>query len=126
MLVRKIGHPLSPEYAIGAVAEDGYIVTNLREAASVDKNWLENEIWNKQMEAKRRRQLFLGGRERISARGKTAIVVDDGLATGLTMSAAVHEIQNQLPRKLVLAVPVAARDGEDPIHGRRTRCTTRP
>ena len=115
IIVRKIGHPQSPEFAIGAVAEDGYVVTSSWEAALVDKWWLESEIHNQQAEAKRRRKFFTGGRERLSARGKVAIIVDDGLATGLTMSAAIHEIQAQQPRQIILAVPVASRDAIDKL-----------
>ena len=110
IVVRKIGHPLSAEYAIGAVAEDGYIVTNPAETASLDSQWLEREISAEWDEARRRRAMFLGDRSAVPVRGKTAIIVDDGLATGLTMQAAIHEIRKRLPREIVVAVPVAAAD----------------
>ena len=110
IVVRKIGHPLSPEYAIGAVAEDGYIVTNPDETGSLDQQWLRNAALAEWKEAQRRRRVFLGDRRPVPVNGKTAIVVDDGLATGLTMRAAIHEIRERNPRAIVVAVPVAAYD----------------
>jgi predicted phosphoribosyltransferase len=109
IVVRKIGHPLQPEYAIGAVAEDGYVVMNPDEVAEIDGRWLDRAIAAERKEAQRRRRLFLQGRNPVEVKGKIAIIVDDGLATGLTMSAAIHEIRGREPRKLVVAVPVAAR-----------------
>jgi putative phosphoribosyl transferase len=108
LVVRKIGHPASPEYAIGAVAEDGYLVTNPNETSSLDQDWLRDAATAEWREAQRRRKLFLGERDPLPAAGKTAIIVDDGLATGLTMQAAIHEVQNRHPRKVVVAVPVGA------------------
>jgi predicted phosphoribosyltransferase len=110
IVVRKIGHPLQPEYAIGAVAEDGYIVMNPDEVAGIDDRWLHRAIAAERKEAQRRRTLFLQGRNPVDVKDKIAIIVDDGLATGLSMSAAIHEICGRGPRKLVVAVPVAARE----------------
>jgi predicted phosphoribosyltransferase len=109
VVVRKIGHPLQPEYAIGAVAEDGYVVMNPDEVAGIDDHWLHRAIAAERKEARRRRTLFLQGRNPVDVKDKIAIIVDDGLATGLSMSAAIHEICGRGPRKLVVAVPVAAR-----------------
>jgi putative phosphoribosyl transferase len=108
IVVRKIGHPFQPEYAIGAVAEDGYLVTNPAEVAQLDKRWVEHATAAELDEAQRRRRLFLQGRAPIDVTDKIAIIVDDGLATGLTMSAAIHEIRGRGPRQVVVAVPVAA------------------
>jgi putative phosphoribosyl transferase len=110
IVVRKIGHPRSPEYAIGAVAEDGYVVTNPAESATMDKRWIERVAAAELKEARRRRDLFLRGRSPIAVKDKIAIIVDDGLATGLTMEAAIHEIRNRGPREIVVAIPVAAAD----------------
>lgn len=108
IVVRKIGHPLQPEYAIGAVAEGGYVVINPDEVATLDKEWLEFATAAELKEAQRRRTLFLRGRAPLAVKDKIAIIVDDGLATGLTMNAAIHEIRERRPQKLVVAVPVAA------------------
>jgi len=110
VVVRKIGHPDFPEYAIGAVCEDGHIVTNPQEAASLNEDWLDHAATAEWKEAQRRRRLFLGDRRPVPVRGKIAIVVDDGLATGLTMQAAIHDLRRRYPRKIVVAVPVAAAD----------------
>lgn len=108
IVVRKIGHPLEPEYAIGAVAEDGYLIVNPGEIAGLDRRWFDRASAAELKEAQRRRQLFLQGRGPLAVKEKVAIIVDDGLATGLTMLAAIHEIRKRHPRKLVVAVPVAA------------------
>jgi predicted phosphoribosyltransferase len=108
IVVRKIGHPSSSEYAIGAVAEDGYIVTNPHEAATLDERWLDRAASAELKEAQRRRALFLRGRSPVPVKDKIAIIIDDGLATGLTMQAAIHEIRKRGPRQIVVAVPVAA------------------
>jgi putative phosphoribosyl transferase len=107
IIVRKIGHPFSPEYAIAAVAEDGHIVTNRSEVETIDKRWFEESVRIEQQEARRRRELYTSGRASIPATGKIAIIVDDGLATGLTMFAAVQEIRHSYPKKVIVAVPVA-------------------
>ena len=107
MIVRKVGHPNSPEYAIAAVAEDGHTVMNTFEVNSVDKVWFDEAVRTQQEEARRRRELYTRDRPPIPATDKTAILVDDGLATGLTMFAAVQEVQHSHPRKIVVAVPVA-------------------
>jgi putative phosphoribosyl transferase len=110
IVVRKIGHPMQPEYAIGAVAEDGYLVTNPAEVSRLDPQWLERTCAAELHEAQRRRRLYLQDRAPVDVKGKVAIIVDDGLATGLSMSAAIHEIRGRQPKKVVVAVPVAAAD----------------
>ena len=115
IVVRKIGHPLHPEYAIGAVAEDGYVVTNPHEISALDERWFDWATAGELKEARRRRMLFLQGRRPVAVRGKIAIIVDDGLATGLTMLAAIHEIRKRGPQKVVVAVPVAAAETADKL-----------
>lgn len=106
IITRKIGHPHEPEYAIAASAENGHIVGNSRELKSVDEKWLKQEIENQRLEAKRRRETYLQGRSEISAEGKIAILVDDGIATGLTMRAGIMELKHRHPKKIIVAVPV--------------------
>jgi predicted phosphoribosyltransferase len=115
LVVRKIGHPYQPEYAIGAVAEDGFVVSNPDELAVLDRRWFERATAAELKEAKRRRAVFLQGRSPIPVKDKIAIIVDDGLATGLTMLAAIHEIRKRFPQKIVVAVPVAAAETADKL-----------
>jgi putative phosphoribosyl transferase len=115
IVVRKIGHPLQAEYAIGAVAEDGYVVTNPNEIATLDKRWFERAPAVELKETQRRRALFLHGLRPVQVRDKIAIIIDDGLATGLTMLAAIHEIRKRRPQKVVVAVPVAAAETADKL-----------
>jgi len=110
IIARKIGHPHNPEYAIGAVTEQGELVTNPREIESVRREWLAREIEKERREAERRHAVYLNGRTPLSAAGRTAILVDDGIATGLTMQAAIRAVQRQHPARVVVAVPVVPAD----------------
>ncbi len=111
LLVRKVGAPHQPELAVGAVVDGESMEFVLNEdllamlGLSVDyvRECAEREL----AEIDRRRELYLGGRERPSVRGQTAIVVDDGIATGATMRAALRGVRRREPAHLVLAVPVA-------------------
>jgi predicted phosphoribosyltransferase len=108
IVVRKIGHPGYPEYAVGAIAEDGYVVRNPNEIETLDQDWFNRAAAAELNELKRRRELFLQGRHAVPVKGRTAIIVDDGVATGLTMKAAVHAIRRRDPKQIVVAVPVSA------------------
>jgi predicted phosphoribosyltransferase len=107
VITRKIGHPLSSEYAIAAVGEDGNAFTNPAEMESVEKKWFERQVLIQQQEVRRWHRLYLRGRSAVSAAGKTALIVDDGLATGLTMFAAIEDVRRRGTRRVVVAVPVA-------------------
>lgn len=107
VITRKIGHPVSSEYAIAAVGEDGNAFTNPTEMESVDKEWFDQQVRIQQKEARRRRQLYMRDRSPVNVADKIAIVVDDGLATGLTMFAAIEDVRRRGPRRVVVAVPVA-------------------
>jgi len=110
IIARKIGHPSSPEYAVAAVTQSGEMVANESEISLLSKAWLERAVKEQQAEAVRRRKLYLGKRQHISANGKTAILVDDGIATGLTLQAAIKQLKAEKPAKLIVAVPVAPDD----------------
>ena len=107
IVIRKIGHPLSPEYAIGAVDANGMTLFDEDQTRYVDPEWLESEVRREMEEAKRRRQLYRGEKPDIPLTNKTVIVVDDGIATGLTMRLAVLNIKKERPLKIIVAVPVA-------------------
>lgn len=108
VIARKIGHPEASEYAIAAVAENGHIVTERNEIRGVDKDWFENEVERQKEEVARRKELYLQGRNMISLKGKIAILVDDGVATGLTLRVGIKELRHQKPAKIVVAIPVVA------------------
>lgn len=110
VIARKIGHPYNPEYAIAAVTERGEPVVNAEEVAPLPRDWFQTQVKLQREEARRRREVYLDGRAPLSCRGQTAIVVDDGIATGLTMEAAIRELKHAHPARLVLAVPVAPAD----------------
>lgn len=113
VIVRKVGVPNQPELAMGAVidASPPVLVRNeeIIAAAGVSQAAFEAECERQLDEARRRRRLYLAGRAPTSLIGKTAIVVDDGIATGATMRVALRHVRAAQPRRLVLAVPVAAR-----------------
>jgi putative phosphoribosyl transferase len=114
ILVRKVGVPFQPELAMGAVVDGGspLIVRNddvIREAGIDEQEF--KAVCNVELaEIERRRQRYLGGRARLNVGGRTAIVVDDGVATGATTRAALRATRMRNPKKLVLAVPVAPTD----------------
>jgi predicted phosphoribosyltransferase len=114
IVVRKIGHPISPEYAIAAISESGEIVTNQIDE-NLETKWFEEESAKELSEAKRRRQKYWGNRPQILLKGRITIIVDDGLATGLTMMAAIKEVKKEKPKKVVVAVPVASADAAQKI-----------
>lgn len=110
MAVRKVGHPASPEYAIGAVDEYGTHALNEEETANIDKAWLQRELESERQEARRRSLLYRKGLDMLDLAGRTVIVVDDGIATGYTIEVALMAIRKHWPSKIVVAVPVAPAD----------------
>ncbi len=114
VLVRKVGVPEQPELAMGAVVDgDEPIVVRNEEiirAAQVSEGEFEAACARERDEIEQRRRRFLGGRRRAEIAGRTAIVTDDGVATGATARAALRAIRKRGPGALVLAVPVAASD----------------
>lgn len=111
ILVRKIGVPFQPELAMGAVADGGapIIVRNedVIRSAGIDEMEFKAVCDGELAEIERRRQRYLGSRECVNVTGRTAIVIDDGIATGATTRAALRATRMRNPKKLVLAVPVA-------------------
>lgn len=110
IIIRKIGHPYNPEYALCAISINGHLVCNEAELAQVDKGWFQGELEKQKIRAKEQYRLYLKGKRPTSAKGKTAIIVDDGIATGLTMEAAVKEVRRQHPKEIVVAVPVTPKE----------------
>jgi putative phosphoribosyl transferase len=114
VLVRKIGHPWSPELAIGAIADGEPIETVIDDRAvaefGISQAYLDGEIAKQTRAIEQRRHRYFIGRSPIDIRQRTALVVDDGIATGATMRAALRAVRRRAPAKLILAVPVAPAD----------------
>jgi putative phosphoribosyl transferase len=112
LLVRKIGAPAHPELAIGAVVDGAnpQVVLNeqIVQKLGIGEEYIKSEEKRQFAEIERRRLLYHGGRMALDISGRTIIVVDDGIATGATVRAALLALARSTPARLVLAVPVAA------------------
>jgi putative phosphoribosyl transferase len=110
VLVRKLGVPWQPELAMGAVVDGGAPLVVRNESvvriAGISDNQFAAVCEEELVEIERRRKAYLGDRARADIAGRTAIVVDDGIATGATTRAALRATRMRNPKKLVLAVPV--------------------
>lgn len=110
-LVHKLGAPGQPELAIGAVDEDGEIYLHPYAAQmEVPKFYLEEEKLEQLHVLRKRRHLFTPHRPPLDPKDRTVIIVDDGIATGSTMIAALHATRAKNPKELIVAVPVSSKD----------------
>lgn len=111
VLVRKLGAPMQPELAIGAVVDGPRPETVLNDQIvrelQIPERYIAEQTAHRLDEIERRRARYLAGRAQVPVAGRTAIVVDDGIATGATMAAALHATRRAGPSRLVLATPVA-------------------
>jgi len=111
VLVRKIGVPWQPELALGAVTDgarpETFIDEDLAKALDIPERYVQEETARQLEEIERRRKSYCAGRPPLAITGRTAIVVDDGIATGATMRVALQAVRRRNPAHLVLAVPVA-------------------
>src|SRR5467141_2342286 len=111
-LVRKLGVPGYEELAMGAVATGGVRVLNdqIVNGLGIPGYVIDAVAAQEQQELARRERLYRGGRPSPDVRGRTVILVDDGLATGATMHAAIEALRQQRPARIVVAVPTASRE----------------
>ncbi|MBA4190472.1 MAG: phosphoribosyl transferase [Planctomycetaceae bacterium] len=112
VLSRKLRAPFNPEYALGAVSENGEVTLNPQAegASGVTHEYLEAETRHQLAEIARRKKLFRAVRPLAPIAGRSVIVTDDGIATGSTMIAALQAVRAQRPHQLIMAVPVAPPD----------------
>lgn len=108
VIVRKIGFPGQPELGIGAVSETGTVVLNdtLISAYGISKEYIEGEISKQKEEIARRLKLYRKGKRLPGLKGKTVILVDDGVATGATIKSAIATLREEELNRLVVALPV--------------------
>ena len=108
-IVRKLGMPGHEEFAMGAIASGGVMVMNPDLAdLTLPPRMLDDVVARERAELERRERLYRGERPQLSLAGRVVILVDDGLATGSTMRAAATAVLQQHPKRVVVAVPVAA------------------
>jgi putative phosphoribosyl transferase len=129
VLVRKLPAPGSPEFAIGAVAESGWShVADHAASAGATAEYIERATAAERETMRRRREQYTPVRPPLDPEGRVAIVVDDGLATGETMLAALHAVRARRPQRLVCAIPVASREAVELVrpHADEVVCLQTP
>lgn len=130
LVVRKLGVPGRPEFAMGAIAGGGVEVVDRDLAAGIGVSdaQIEAVIREERTELERRERSYRGDRPPHRVRGRTVIVVDDGLATGASMTAALQLLREQEPARLVVAVPVGPPDVDAALRGLADEvvCVLRP
>lgn len=108
VLTKKLSHPIHREYAIGAVSLTNRILSDTTE---IPETYIEEETHRVRALLQQRYREFYANRKPISLHDKTVIVVDDGVATGLTLLSTIELLKEQLPERIIVAIPVASRSG---------------
>ena len=107
ILSKKIGHPTNKEFAVGAVSLDSIIIDELLD---IPTDYIEEEIIQLRESLKDKYNLYMGDRKPAEVKGKTVIVVDDGIATGNTLLVGIAMLRKSKPKKIIVAVPVVPYD----------------
>lgn len=114
-MVKKLGHPGNREYAIGAVSMNKVLYEGYE---GVTNEYIDEQVKKLQAELKERYKLYHGNKPPIQLNGKTVIVIDDGIATGKTLLAAIELMQSEGAKKVVIAVPVAPKRAINYLKGK--------
>jgi predicted phosphoribosyltransferase len=116
VLTRKLGAPGNPEFAIGAIDESGWIyLADYAESAGTTREYVKHEAAAEMETMRRRREQYTPARPPLDPAGRVVIAVDDGLATGATMIAALHALRAKGPQRLICAVPVASEEALEKV-----------
>ena len=116
VIPRKIGAPFNEEFAVAAVTEDGTILMNpsitgdVAYRLGISEDYIKKKALQEIEEIKRRKEKYIGSRGKLPLTGREVILVDDGIATGLTVKAAIASLRKEKPKKIILAVPVMPAD----------------
>ncbi len=130
IVTRKISPPGEPEFALGAVTQDGEALVDRQAAESLGagREYLDAEIAKKKEEVRERTRKFRGDEPFPSVEGRVVVIVDDGIATGSSVEAAVLSVRKRKPKEIVVAVPVAPADAVETLteDGTRVVCLETP
>ncbi|WEK21048.1 MAG: phosphoribosyltransferase family protein [Candidatus Pedobacter colombiensis] len=112
LLIKKIGHPLNKEYAIGTASLNDYYIIPVLDVSSA---YIKNELKSIRTTLEHMQDLFLGSKQPTDLKGKTVILIDDGMATGHTILGTVNIIKKSNPGKIIVAIPVASIDAVEKL-----------
>ena len=130
VVTRKIEAPGEPEYALGAVTQEGEVIMDRQAAESLGASpaYLDDQVRKKREEVRERMERLRGSAPYPDLRGKVVVIVDDGIATGSSVGAAVMSVRKRNPREVVVAVPVAPRDALEVLkeEGAKVICLETP
>jgi putative phosphoribosyl transferase len=130
VVTRKIEAPGEPEYALGAVTQEGDVIMDRQAAESLGatQEYIDDQVRKKREEVRERMQRLRGNAPYPELRGKVVVIVDDGIATGSSVSAAVMSVKKRNPKKIVVAAPVAPADAVETLSedGTKVVCLETP
>ncbi len=130
VVTRKIEAPGEPEYALGAVTQEGDVIMDRQAAESLGagQDYLDSQVKQKREEVRERMSRFRGDAPYPDLAGKVVIIVDDGIATGSSVGAAVMSVKKRKPKEIIVAVPVAPSDAVETLteDGNRVVCLETP